>query len=747
MDEKAANRIEKQTNLKTAMIATGDIYKEFMLKSTLMLSIFDKNKTLITIYNPNNNLLVKPISEQIGKSVEEIIGSHELAKVINGCLDKTIATGKTCEVEHRLHVGDLVLYYRFTSVLMDDGTIALSSFDISDTKTDELNRKMDTNFLHQILDKIPTAVILKDCETKKYVFWNKESETYSGISSVNAFGKVDAELFPEDVSRQFEQSDDLLLRNREPQQIKQVLNVNNEVIHSVVKKHIITINQKDYILGVRWNVTELEKEKSKSQLVFDNVDLGFIFLSPDYKVQWENVSRIFNSSLTAAYAVGKTCYQGGRGKDKPCDGCVMHQALASGKNESRIIKTPEGSAIAITAIPVYDAGQNVGVVLKIEDITKKLKQESELKEAKERAEQSDRLKSLFLANMSHEIRTPLNAIVGFSDLLINSDEQTEREEFGGIIANNTQLLLNLINEILDLSKIEAGLFSFHEEYFDVHELCTELHSVFGRQVTQDIKLEYVEPTQKVKVYLDKSRVRQILNNFLSNAVKYTPAGSITFGYQVENKGIRLFVKDTGVGISEENKEMVFQRFKKFDDFAQGTGLGLSICKALVELQGGEVGFESQLNEGSTFWSWIPCEIEELKINKMIDTNQGFAPQITNEKLNILVAEDIDSNYLLLKAMLKEYNLSRAVNGIEAVEMCKTNDFDMVFMDINMPKMNGLEATRAIREFNNNIPIIALTANAFDSDKADAKNAGCNDFIAKPISKPVISEAIGKWGKR
>ena len=728
-------------------MATKDVYKEFMLKSTLMISIFDKHKILITIHNPNNNFLIKPIEEQIGKSVDEIIDSPELAKVINACLDRTIATGETNELEHRLYVGDLLLYYRFTSVLLDDGTVALSSSDISTRKKEEVNKQMDINFLYQILDKIPVAIILKDCKTKQYIFWNKESELYSKISSQEALGKVDAELFPENVCRQFEQSDNLLLDNRKPQQSKQVLNINNELIYTIVNKHIVTINQKDYILGVRWNVTELEKEKNKSQLIFDNVDVGFIFLSSDYKVQWENVNRIFNTPGMLAYTVGNTCYHGSRGKDKPCEGCIMEQALSSGKTQYRTIKTANEHDMAITAIPVYEAGQNVGVVLKLEDITNKLKQENELKEAKEKAEQSDRLKSLFLANMSHEIRTPLNAIVGFSDLLINCEEQIDREEFGAIIANNSQLLLNLINEILDLSKIEAGLFTFHKDYFDVHELCTELDSVFGMQVKESIKLKYIESPRKVKAYLDKSRFRQILNNYLSNAVKYTLAGTIRFGYKVENNGIRLFVKDTGVGISEENKKMVFQRFKKFDDFAQGTGLGLSICKALVELQGGEVGFESTLHEGSTFWAWIPCQMEELKPIELTDINEKPMFEATNGKLNILVAEDIDSNYLLVRTILKDYNLSRALNGVEAVEFCKVHNFDIVFMDINMPKMNGLEATRTIREFNKKVPIIALTANAFDSDKLDAKEAGCDDFIAKPISKAHLLDAINKWGKK
>lgn len=242
------------------------------------------------------------------------------------------------------------------------------------------------------------------------------------------------------------------------------------------------------------------------------------------------------------------------------------------------------------------------------DITGLREIQQKLIVAKEKAEESEKLKMAFLANMSHEIRTPLNAIVGFSDILVVTDEVEEREEFSKIISNNSELLLNLINDILDLSKIEAGVFDYHEELFNLNELFEKFELSFKIRTSDKIILEYRRNREIVSIYFDSNRTSQLLNNFLSNAVKYTTEGKIEFGFFVENGGIRIYVRDTGIGISEENKKRIFKRFEKVDNFAQGTGLGLSICKAMVEHVKGEIGFESELGKGSYFWAWFPCKI-------------------------------------------------------------------------------------------------------------------------------------------
>ncbi len=376
--------------------------------------------------------------------------------------------------------------------------------------------------------------------------------------------------------------------------------------------------------------------------------------------------------------------------------------------------------------------------------TKWEKMAQELKELKEKAELSDKLKSAFLANMSHEIRTPLNAIIGFSELLVDCDDADEKAEYWRIIESNNELLLRLINDILDLSKIESGILERHRERFNLSQVCNELYVMITPKVTNPEVKFYQENTHPdCWVNLDRNRLKQVWMNFLTNAVKCTRSGSIKMGYTVEKNGIRIYVEDTGIGIPKMLQDKVFGRFQKFNEFAQGTGLGLAISKAIVEAAGGEIGFSSEAGVGSTFWAWVPCEIcKQDYVDKSSQLSKQQHPgldSIDRREIRVLVAEDNDSNFSLVRHMLKDYNLTRVENGVDAVERVRSEKFDLILMDLKMPVMDGLEATRKIREFNIEIPIIALTANAFDSDRANALDAGCNAFLPKPIKRRQLLE--------
>lgn len=370
--------------------------------------------------------------------------------------------------------------------------------------------------------------------------------------------------------------------------------------------------------------------------------------------------------------------------------------------------------------------------------TKWEKVTQELKELKEKAELSDRLKSAFLANMSHEIRTPLNAIVGFSDLLVSCDDAAEREEYAAIIQSNNELLLRLINDILDLSKIESGILDRKREKFNLAVVCRELYMMIQPKITNpNVEFRLGNSGPDCWIVLDRNRLKQVWMNYLTNAVKCTSSGYIKMGYSIENGGIRFYVEDTGVGIPYESQSRVFGRFQKLNDFAQGTGLGLAICKAIIEVAGGEVGFTSTPGEGTIFWAWVPCEVD---IEGEAASDGILRPRIQQKQfanghtLRILVAEDNYSNYLLVQSILKDYDLTHVGNGAEAVNKIREEEFDYILMDMKMPVLNGLEAVRKIREFNKDVIIVALTANAFDSDRADALEAGCNEFLAKPLNK-------------
>ena len=378
--------------------------------------------------------------------------------------------------------------------------------------------------------------------------------------------------------------------------------------------------------------------------------------------------------------------------------------------------------------------------------TKWEKMAQELKEMKDKAELSDRLKSAFLANMSHEIRTPLNAIVGFSELLVDSDDPDEKKEYWHIIESNNDLLLRLINDILDLSKIESGIIDRKRERFNLTQLCNELYVMMRSKIPNaDVELVQDNPCSECWIFLDSNRLKQVWMNFLTNAVKYTRSGYIRMGYSVEKDGIRFYVEDTGTGIPKELQDRVFGRFQKLNEFVQGTGLGLAISRAIVEAAGGEIGFTSEQGIGSTFWAWVPCEIFQHGDVGCPETTLPNRHPVFSEdsdrKLRILVAEDNDSNFLLVRNILKDYDLLRVTNGVEAVEEIRNGKFDFVLMDLKMPVMDGLVATRKIREFNSDIPIVALTANAFDTDRASAMDAGCNAFLPKPVKRKQLFELL------
>jgi len=390
--------------------------------------------------------------------------------------------------------------------------------------------------------------------------------------------------------------------------------------------------------------------------------------------------------------------------------------------------------------------------LELDAARKKL---NEYEEKTQKAENASRMKSLFLANMSHEIRTPLNAIEGFSRVMAETDSPEERMKFMEIIESNNSRLLALIDEILDLSRVEAGELTINKSMTNLNDLCHGLQNVFKFRCPDTLQLIWRKPNMNVMLNTDQNRVTQIFSNLISNALKHTTKGSITFGYRLINDGqeVEFFVTDTGSGIAPEDLTKIFETYMSRDaeTSQNGFGLGLALCKILVEKMEGRISVQSKLGEGSTFRFVLPFDgtIGGVTKNSRITTNSRTIRASTKTDLHnaplILVAEDEDSNYELVKIVLaKQYRLLRAVNGIEAVTLCEEEHPDLILMDIRMPDMNGLDATRIIKEVNHDIPVVALSAYAFDENIRDAKAAGCDDFMAKPFRVEDLIDMVQKF---
>jgi len=386
-----------------------------------------------------------------------------------------------------------------------------------------------------------------------------------------------------------------------------------------------------------------------------------------------------------------------------------------------------------------------------QDITEQKKQTIDLIEAKEHAEESNKLKSAFLANMSHEIRTPMNGILGFSELLkepgLTGDQQ---QEYIRIIEKSGARMLNIINDIVDISKIEAGLINVNITETYINENIESIYLFFKPQVEgkgMQLLFKNTLPEKEAIIRTDNEKVYSILTNLVKNAIKYSKEGAIEFGYIKKDETLEFYVKDTGIGIPKDRQSAIFERFIQADisdkKAFQGAGLGLSISKAYVEMLGGKIWVESEEGIGSTFYFTLPynAETEEKKVVPA----QNEKNQIKD--LKILIAEDDETSEMLISITIKEFSkkVLKARTGSEAIEICRTNpDLDLILMDIQMPDLNGYEATRQIRQFNKDVVIIAQTAFGLSGDRKKAIEAGCNDYMAKPINKDELLSLIQKY---
>ncbi|MFP4526480.1 MAG: PAS domain S-box protein [Bacteroidales bacterium] len=413
--------------------------------------------------------------------------------------------------------------------------------------------------------------------------------------------------------------------------------------------------------------------------------------------------------------------------------------------------------VSILGAPIQVDEKQIAVYGIYRNITQRIKNQKELKKAKQKAEEADRIKSAFLANMSHEIRTPMNAILGFARLLKEPSLNKEQlHEYVDIINGRANHLLQIINDILDLSKIESDQLLISEEEFNLNQFLNEIYTVISNELKQagksdlDLYLRNGLKEDDANIISDKTRLQQILFNLLNNAVKYTREGFVEFGYRMQDGkwgDLEFFVRDTGIGIEQDKQNVIFDRFRQSDESKTrefgGAGLGLSISKGLADKLGGQMWVNSEYGNGSVFYFTIPFKYKHEKDKIVTLQNNNFSMSYNWENIQILVVEDDMLSSKFLEAILEDTGASIVFtkDGNDALKEVKKNKVDIVLMDIQLPGMSGNETTRQIKEINMNIPVIAQTAHAMAEDKSKSMDAGCDDYLAKPIDMQVLLDKM------
>lgn len=646
----------------------------------LILSV-DRDTRIIRCYTDMALFCRWGLSIRVGAVAEDLF-PNEVALMLRNTVQRVIEEKKEKEVAFSLNMKGINRYYYCRAIPYDENEVLVISRDVTDHMRSRREADALNELMRTILNNVPVVIVVKRItDDFKFVYFNRAAEQFTGIEACKAIGKTDWDVFSD-------------------------------------QQRASEIRQADQIAV---------KEGR-------NYQYGIEYITPSGKVKIVDSIRLVVNNISS--------------DDSPL------------------------------------------LISMIWDITKERQNEVELIKARE----SDRLKSAFLANMSHEIRTPLNAIVGFSSVLVETEDVEERNEYLSIINKNNALLLQLIDDVLDFSKIESGMMEYHLADVDLKEICTEMYYVHSLKMKGRVKMLFNFEHPSVVLHTDRQRVSQILSNLLTNAIKFTSEGTITLSYQRMPKEVLISVRDTGIGIPEKDIDTIFERFVKLDTYQQGTGLGLAICKMLVDRLGGKIGVDSEEGIGSIFWFTLPLEkaseeepvftapaknkvetaysssvekhlssdgIPAAHVSSFTENHQpanevGVAslrktaesiifPPIPPKKQTILIAEDIEENYYLLKVLLdKHFTLYHARDGQEAVDLFKTKQPDLVLMDIKMPVMNGYEATLLIRSLSSDVPIIALTAFAFEKEKEQAKECHFNEYVVKPIDISYLRKLLLKY---
>jgi len=651
---------------------------------------------------------------------------------------------------------------------------------ISELENEILRKNQQQKFLEQIIENLPIGVFSKNVKSDfSFTIWNRKMEDLFGFKSSELLGKTDRILIPNEQDfKYFRSTDEKVMHEGIIVDIptERVTTYRGEIITHTIKVPVLDENgEPQTMLGILEDITE--KVKTREEFEAQNIILNTIIdcFPFDFWMVNQHNEYIFQSAYSKKLWGEMS---GKKVEDLDADSEIKAIWLQNNLNAKNGITTTGEISYTINGkihhfqniiTPIYNGndfigsiGINIDITDRIESqknlwqFSEELEQQNvylaqineELQIEKQKAEESDRLKSAFLANMSHEIRTPMNGIIGFAELLEDSGLKPEkRKEYFEIIKLSSKQLLSIINDIIDMSKIESGVLDIVMAPFNINRMVYDLYTQFNNESIRKRKqVEFLITTELAEnaanVVSDEIRLRQVIGNLLSNSIKFTYSGNIEFGYKLQSdKTLLFFVKDTGIGISEDSKKLIFERFSQEDNTHTrkfgGTGLGLNIAKGIVNLLNGQIWFESVKDLGTTFYFTLPFDRSDENLAPSITTpiHPKFLEKIS--KKVVLIVEDTPMNLLYLKELFYEINVHClfAENGEEAVNICLSDEqIDFVLMDMQLPVMNGYDAATKIKLKKPQIIIIAQTAYALSRDKELSLIAGCDDYISKPIDR-------------
>jgi len=641
--------------------------------------------------------------------------------------------------------------------------------DVTERKKAEVELKERNIFIQTVLDNLPIGIALNNIDSGEAFYENKKFEEIYGwskddIKDISGFFE---KVYPDKAYRE-----ELFARINADVKSGDVSRMHWEDITVTIKDgttHIVNavnipLFEQNTMVSTVFDVTERKQAEEEITMLAQSLKSVSECLSItdlEDKILFVNESFLKTYGYEQNELIGKQiAIVQSQGNDQEMVKEILPATINGEWHGELFNRRKDGTEFPVflsTSIIKDKNNKTLGLIGVATDITERNRAEQELINAKEKAEESDRLKSAFLANMSHEIRTPMNGILGFSELLKEPNlSGEEQQEYIQIIQKSGARMLGIINDIVSISKIESGQIELSVKETNINEQIDFLQIFFKPEAEQkQIQLISRKTLTNKDAVLktDKEKLYAVLTNLIKNAIKFTNAGVIEFGYEKKDNCIEFFVKDTGSGVLNNQKEFIFERFRQGSESLnrnyEGAGLGLSISKAYVEILGGKIWIESEDGKGSIFYFTLPY----FKIPEETKVVENFIPVEKSDnqhiKLKILIAEDDEISQKLIASTVKKYSekILLVSNGFEAVEACRNNlDFDLVLMDIKMPIMDGYEAIRQIRQFNSDVVIFAQTAYALTGDREKAINCGCNDYITKPIKKEKLLELLQKYFK-